>query len=97
MITTSNGNERKWTISFPKFGNRKEIKKAKFGNEKGLKKSSFRIFGNGNRNLSFLGMAWNENGNGKKTLTGNITKIWEQEGKALSPFPKIGNGKGREQ
>ena len=41
-------------------------------------------------------MAWNENGNGKKILTGNITKIWEQEGKAISPFPKIGNGMGRE-
>ena len=24
MITTSNGNEREWTISFPKFGKRKE-------------------------------------------------------------------------
>ena len=61
---------------------------------KRFKKSSFQIFGNGNRTLSFPGMAWNGNGNGKKILTGNITKIWEQEMKAISPF---GNWKGREQ
>ena len=47
MITTSNGNEREWTISFPKFGNRKEIKKAKFWNEKGLKKAHFEYLGTG--------------------------------------------------
>ena len=61
---------------------------------KRFKKSSFQIFGNGNRTLSFPGMAWNGNGNGKKIWTGNITKIWEQEMKAISPF---GNWKGREQ
>ena len=40
-------------------------------------------------------MAWNGNGNGKKILTGNLTKIWEQEGKEISPFPKFGDGKER--
>ena len=29
-------------------------------------------------------MAWNRNGNGKKILTGNFTKICEQEGKSVS-------------
>ena len=95
MAFMSSGSGMEMENPIPKFREQEGNKESQIREWKGFEKSSFWNIGNGNRTLSFPGMAWNGNGNGKKILTGNITKIWEQEGKEISPFPKFGDGKER--